>query len=174
MKVLCCNCNAFIGEKPDDSLPDNAVSHGLCPECAHHFLAQYGMSLEDYIEGIAAPVVAVTSDGAAAIANNRARKLLGKIDIAVDGYQPGEVFECEYALLPEGCGRTFHCSGCAIRYSIMDTLTTGRENKHVPVHLRQRTGDQAITFDILISTWKQGGVVMLAMERLRERDRAMV
>ena len=168
MKVICCGCGVDLGEKPSDPTHDDLVSHGYCDTCAHHFLAQIGMSLPEYLEGIDVPVVAVTRERTVSFANSSAQALLGKTLAQIQGHLGGEVFECEYALLPEGCGNAVHCSGCTIKNTVLDTIKTGNHHERVPATLKQHDGSGSHDLDLLISTEKKGGVVFLRIDTIRE------
>ena len=161
MRVTCSACGADLGNKPSEVFDDDAVSHGLCESCAHHFLAQVGMPLEEYLEGLDAPVVTVSPEGAIGTANTEACELLGKSLVQIQGFQGGDVFECKYARLPEGCGNTVHCSGCTFRITVMDTVETGKSHRRVPAYLNQYSVDGTCRFELLITTEKGGGVVFL-------------
>jgi len=157
-----------LRDKPGDVFGDDAVSHGLCKPCAHHFKAQVGMPLSEYLDGIHAPVLVVTSEGTIGIVNSEACELLGKSVAQVQGFKGGDVFECENARLPGGCGQTVHCSGCTIRNTVMDTLETGEPHLKVPAYLNQHSDREPRRYVLLISTEKRGGVVFLKVEEMNE------
>ncbi|MBW1996949.1 MAG: hypothetical protein JRJ29_03175 [Deltaproteobacteria bacterium] len=167
MKVICSGCGIHLKDIPSEHFGDDGVSHGLCDSCYHHFLAQTGMPLTEYVEGIPAPVVTVTPEGIIGTANKAASKLLGKSFHEMQGFKAGDVFECEYARLPEGCGETIHCSGCTIRRTVMDTMETGMSHNRVPACLRKYSYDGSCQVELLISTEKKGGVVFLRIDELK-------
>ena len=107
-------------------------------------------------------------EGSVAYANPAACTVLGKSLGQIQGFQGGEVFECEYARLPEGCGNTMHCSACTIRNTVMATVKTGKPNRLVPAFLSQDFGDGSRRIDFLISTEKKGGVVFLKIDEMNE------
>jgi len=166
VKVKCYVCGLHLGNKPSDVFGDDAVSHGLCESCGHHLIAQLGMPLPEYLEGIPAPVVTVNPEGAIGTANQKACQFFGKFPERVCGFKGGEVFECENARLPGGCGQTVHCSGCTIRKTVMDTMQTGMPHHGVPAYLNQHSESGSRSFDLIISTEKKGGVVFLKVEEL--------
>ena len=168
MRTICCVCGVDLGEKPANPTNDDLVSHGYCKSCAHHFLAQIGMSLPEYIEGIDVPVVAVTKNRTISFANSKAQSLLGKTLPQMQGFLGGEVFECEYARLPEGCGNLVHCSGCTIKNTVLDTIKTGKNHEKVPAYLDQHVDDGSSRMDLAISTEKKGGVVFLRVDAINE------
>ena len=51
-----------------------------------------------------------------------AEALAGKPKKVFLGLPGGKVFECAYARLPEGCGKTVHCVTCAIRNTVTSTI----------------------------------------------------
>ena len=165
MKKICSSCGIDLGAVPGVT-PSEEISHGLCDKCAVHFLADIGVPLDDFIESLEVPVVTVTEDNLVGTANSSARKLLGKNINKLAGFKPGDIFECEHALLQEGCGRTVHCSGCAIRQSIDDTHKTGDAHKNVPAFLNHNDPEGTRKIDLLISTEKKSGVVFLTVKFL--------
>ena len=168
IEVVCCECGAHLGLKTGGTSKHGYVSHGLCKSCLHHFLAQLGMPLPQYLEGIPVPVVAVSSKGTITAANQKAFDLLEKTPDQVQGYNGGDVFDCEYARLPEGCGQTIHCSGCTIRNTVMETMKTGQPLQRVPAYLEQRLNSKSREIELLISTEKKSGLVFLRIEGMKE------
>jgi len=168
MRVICCACGIHMGEKPADNMPPEAISHGLCKPCANNFLAQAGMSLGEYLKNIPVPVVAVSPECTVGIANPKALELLGKEPAEIQGFRGGDVFECKYATHPQGCGETVHCSGCTIRNTVMDTMYTGDSHEHVPAYLNRRVPNGTRQLELLISTEKKGGVVLLKIEHAKD------
>ena len=128
MKQICGWCKKELDDSEISSESDSPISHGICRDCSFHILASTGMSLQEFLDGLPAPVVLVCEDATVLRANEEARTMLGKDASKIDGFRGGEVFECEYAYLPEGCGNTVHCSGCTIRITVMDTLNTGKSH----------------------------------------------
>jgi len=166
MKVICSGCGIFLRDVPSDKFSDNVVSHGLCETCGFHFQAQAGMNLSEYLEGIQAPVVTVTPEGTINSANSKALDLLSKSPAKIQGQKGGDVFECEYAKLPEGCGETEHCSGCTIRNTVMDTLKTGNPHDKVRAYLQRDMDGKSAKVPLFISTEKKGGVVFLKIDEI--------
>ncbi|MBD3275870.1 MAG: hypothetical protein GF372_11195 [Candidatus Marinimicrobia bacterium] len=168
MKVICCSCGISLGERDSTAFEQDAISHGLCDSCSHSFMAQIGMPLDEYLGGIEAPVTVVTPEGRIATANAKGFELLGKNFNEIHGEKGGDVFDCEYARLPEGCGETIHCSGCTIRNTVMATLETGEVQRNVPAILNKHAEDGTKRFDLLISTEQKGGVVFLTILEIAE------
>ena len=117
--------------------------------------------LDDFLDQISVPVVLVSFEGLVVTANQKACAMLGKDLAAIEGKLGGEVFECAYAYLPGGCGNTYHCSGCTIRRSVMDTHLTGKTAHRVPATLKQNSPEDPQQIKFLISTEKFKDYVML-------------
>lgn len=172
MKVICCSCGVHLRDTSSEVFGDDAVSHGFCESCSQHFLSQVGVSLTEYMESIPAAVVTVTHEGTINSANQKALALLGKSPAQIQGFKGGDVFECENARLPEGCGHTMHCSACTIRNTVMDTVKTGKPHQKVPAYLKQHSDNGPHHIELLISTEKKGGVVFLKVDEINEAARA--
>lgn len=168
MKVICCSCGISLGEKASTSFDQDSISHGLCKTCSHSFMAQIGMPLDEYLAGIEAPVTVVTPEGLISTANAKGFELLGKSIFDIHQQKGGDVFDCEFARLPDGCGETIHCSGCTIRNTVMATLETGEAQRNVPATLNKHSEVGSKRFDLLISTEQQGGVVFLTILEIGE------
>lgn len=169
MQVVCAACNKHIGSVDSDVHSAETISHGYCRDCVFHVTAQLGMRLKDFLDGLEAPVLAVDANGAVATANTLALTMIKKELPDVTGRLGGDVFECQHAMAPEGCGKTVHCSGCAIRLTVMDTHQTGRAHFRVPAVLnRNDPSSERILFHI--STEKVGSVVLLRIDDAEPDD----
>lgn len=168
IKVVCSACGKFLKDKPSDPSMDHEVSHGLCYDCALHFRAQAGLPIADYIEGFEVPVVTIAPNLTISALNRKASELLGKTIVDVQGERGGDVFECQYARLPGGCGETIHCSGCTIRNTVNETLRTGKPMINVPAVLNRYSESGTEQIDLLITTEKIGGVVFLKIDQINE------
>ena len=166
MRTICASCGALLRGEGEEAGSTELVSHGLCPDCARHFLAVMGIPLDDYLEGLGEPVIMLSRDGRIGALNSAAAALLGRPPEVVRGLFCGDVFECEHALLEEGCGRTVHCSGCTIRRLVRDTWRTGRTHAGVGATLRHQDPEVG-RIAMRIGTELRGGVVFLTLEDLR-------
>jgi hypothetical protein len=90
--------------------------------------------------------------------------MLGKGSPEIEGHKGGDVFECAYARLPEGCGNTIHCSGCTIRRTVMETHKTGKSSLRVPATLNRNDPEDPDKITLLISTEKIADVVLLRID----------
>ena len=168
MKTVCSWCNKTIRIDSFSSSTDSVITHGICDECVIKILWPNSPALLDFLDGLGAPVVVINSSGNVITANKPARELMQKELPDLEGFQGGNVFECAFAKLPEGCGKTLHCDGCTIRNSVMETMQSGRSLLRVPAGLSRGTTDSCQDVQLLISTEKVKDVVMLRIDRISE------
>jgi len=159
MNRVCAWCNTALETDVDLQL----ITHTICEKCRSNIRFQHGTDLQDYLNAFDFPIIAVDKEMRIVTANNIALEALGK---ELDGVVPhlcGEVFECAYSRLPEGCGRTIHCSGCAIRRTVTHTYQTGEACYRVPSYL---TDDSPVERQIAlhITTEKVGDYVFLRID----------
>lgn len=166
MKILCAWCDKTIDEKNSDSPSDDIISHGICPECAKKLLAPIAVPMTVFLDRFPAPVFLVNDNASVISANHKAYALLDKKPEDVDGKLGGDAFNCVYAKMPGGCGKTIHCKSCTIRLMVTDTLLTGKSHIRVPAYpdLHMVTGDRYIQF--YISTQKVGEAVFLIINEM--------
>jgi hypothetical protein len=146
--------------------PDTEISHGICESCVDNFTFQQGVPFQRYLDSIAVPVLAVDRYVVVKAVNQKACDVLGKDPREIVQHLGGNVFECAHARLPEGCGRTIHCSGCVIRKSVTRTFETGEPQINVPATLRRRGLDHPSPVVLFITTVKSEDVVMLRVDRI--------
>jgi PAS domain-containing protein len=162
MKTVCAWCSIDISPP---GITVAGVSHGICLPCANRIIVHTPFDLRSFLDDVAVPVALVDSAGIVKVVNDKAKAMIGLDQSRIEGLPGGDVFQCIYARLPEGCGNTIHCSGCVIRRTVMETSATGLARSRVPATLKQQTaaGPQDIRF--LISTDKLGDCVLLRIDR---------
>lgn len=143
---------------------DGPASHGICASCRSNIDCQEGVGLQSYLDSIPLPILVLDSKLQIGALNRKACEITGNNPKDSATRLPGDVFECEHARLPEGCGRAVCCSGCAIRKAVLKTFETGEPACDVPATLTLE-GDHA-TAALRITTVKVGDVVMLRVEGL--------
>jgi PAS domain-containing protein len=138
--------------------------YDLCPRCERQLFAQWGLPLQNFLDGLEAPVVVMDGDALLKAANRAACAMLGKEIEVMQGLPGGLVFECAHAFEPGGCGHTIHCSGCVIRHCVTDTHATGAQHVRVPAALdcRKPEGEERVQF--LVSTLRRDDMVLLKIE----------
>jgi len=172
MISVCAWCKKNLGTVSSTDHAEYIITHGICNECATNFFAEYGVELVAFLDSLAAPVVVIDALGDVKSANRQARELLQRDLPNVEGYRPGEVFECAYSKLPGGCGRTIHCNGCTIRNTIMDTLRTGKSHLRTSACLHRGAPDDPQSIEFFISTERVEKVVLLRIDKVGSDDEA--
>ncbi len=149
-----------------DTAGDDLVTHGICPVCADQFFPDEAVPLQRLLDRLDVPVLVVDSEVTVALLNARAQAILGISSEQAAHRRPGEVFDCAHAHLPEGCGRTIHCAGCALRRAIATTFETGDPQVQVPATLKKGDLDDPSAVALRITTIKQGDVVMVKLDKV--------
>ena len=163
MRHVCAWCLKDIGFVKESIHPDTEISHGICSSCRDNIVFQEGVQLQRYIESFAIPILVVDSNVKVTAVNSRACEILGKEPKTIVQHLGGNVFECEYARLPEGCGRTIHCSGCTIRKAVTKCFATGKPQSMVPAYINP---DSPSSRTLSITTVKVDNLVMLRIDHL--------
>jgi PAS domain-containing protein len=162
MKVVCSYCRSLIREK--EPMGDATVSHSICPACFEHYAPQWeGLSTGAFLDRFDAPIAVVDLDIKVLAINQRLAKRLGITDREAAGLMGGELLECDYARLPEGCGRTVHCKACTVRGVVTNTLATGEPQHAVPARIE--VNSKALALEL--STYLADGLVYLLIEPAR-------
>lgn len=167
MKKICAWCKTEL-ESVEGGDP-REISHGICPKCAQRLESKLGnpKSLATFLDRIDAPVLLVDGDVVAHSANAAARGALGKELPSIRGRLGGDLVECVYARLPEGCGQTVHCAACALRITVTATYRDGRPRPEEVAYLVVLGPDGVPTRTrIVISTEKAGPVVLLRIDQI--------
>ena len=148
MKTICEWCKA---ELDDSQGEDKIISYSICEECFTNAFYKK-VHLHDFLNTLEEPVFAVNYNVNVETANDKACRMLGKTTAEVEGLLGGDVMECAYSKLPEGCGKTEHCSGCTIRNTVKKTFSTGESQKEIPAYQYIQKPDGPQTMKFLIST----------------------
>jgi hypothetical protein len=172
MKRVCAWCKKELGRLDSQTSFEIRITHGICEKCRDNLLFQMGVELGVFLDSLKLPVVVVNREGTIVTGNDQARTLLRKGLPEIEGYKGGEVFECAYALLPEGCGNTMHCSGCTIRRAVMETYGTGKSLLKVPATLYRNTREDPEKTKLLISTERLADLVLLRIDEMEAGDTA--
>lgn len=166
MKTICAWCKKEMRDGATD--PSELVSHGICENCIKVVFGYQRTSLKDYLDTLEAPVLVVNGEGNVECANRQALGMLHKEMPKIEGNKGGVVFECAFAVLPEGCGDTIHCDACTIRNTVMSTMQTGEPHLYTPAQLTQGTPEDNEELNFLISTEKVADVVLLRIDKVEK------
>ena len=171
MKHICAWCRREIIDGDREKQADeDFINYGICQHCADNIAFQEGVTLPAYLESLDMPVFVLNSHGEAQAANPKARKTFVSGFPLITGQKlTGDVFECQYARLPEGCGKTIHCSGCAIRRAIRKTIETGEPQSKIPATLRRNHSANPKAISLFITTVKSGDAVLLKLDDREEQ-----
>jgi hypothetical protein len=161
MKTVCAFCNTLISPGSKD---DDPVSHGVCPDCYNRIFSGFGFNTKKFLDMLDAPVFLVDAEVNTIAANSLAVALIGKPAPRVHGELCGDVLECINACLPPGCGKTEFCPDCTFRNTVNETFATGKPVTRRPAILTKKTGSVEQKIPFLISTRKDGDVVLLRLE----------
>lgn len=163
MRRICAWCKKVLSPREDRGT-EQEITHGICSRCALNFTSSIPRKLKDLLDLISEPVVLVDAMGIVKAANESGLRLLGKDLAAIEEHPGGQVFECSYSSLPGGCGHTVHCTTCAIRNILMDTLAQGRGYSKVPAFQKIRTPSGERIMRYYISTEKIGNQILLRID----------
>jgi len=156
----CARCGKAVAPEGGARVEKRIVAD-LCDTCRQ----SVRFDLLSYLNTLDVPVVAVDPDVVVKIANDRANALFGKQEGGVLERRGGDVFECAYARLPGGCGKTLHCSACTIRFCVQETSRSGQPRIRVPAYLCQGGPGDEHEISMHISTEKIGDLVLLRIDR---------
>jgi hypothetical protein len=168
MKKICAWCKKDLFDEKHNQSLETGITHGICADCLKKYFSERPLELVKYLDGLLAPVLLIDPGGVVKTANKAAQSLLGKKVSLIENFKGGNVFECIYASLPEGCGKTVHCSGCAVRRSVTYTYTTGKPLYKSSAYLRQYQSDSTKEQHYLISTEKVGDIVLLRIDEVKK------
>ena len=164
MKLRCAWCGGAIEHPGHKETLDLGTSHGMCSTCAAALAREErGVSLQEHLDSILLPVLLVDESNSVAAMNTTARALFGNV-FDKESQFLGRVFDCLHSRSSEGCGRSIHCSGCAIRRSVTRTFDTGEAQMSVPATLSRSSPDQLSDVVLAVTTIKMGGLVLLRLE----------
>jgi hypothetical protein len=167
MKRVCAWCNSPMGSVSiRKTAGSGLVTHSICCDCADNLEFQLGVPLPRYLDSLKTPIIALNGDGRVIAVNSEAfRVCSGKAGEEIVAW-PDRIFECAHARLPEGCGNTVHCSGCAIRFATTECYRTGESLRNLPAHITHCDSDSPDKAEILISADRVDKIVFLRIVKL--------
>ena len=126
------------------------------------------VSLTDFLNELEFPVLVTDRDWVVIEANHAAGKILGKPASRMKQIPGGVAIECYYAGLPDGCGKTPQCRGCALRQNITETYADGQPRHGRYAQLQIVAGNAPKMMQFRFSTQKLGEMVMFAIEEITD------
>jgi hypothetical protein len=131
------------------------------------FEANRPLPLNQLLDRLHVPVIAVDANVTATCANRAAERILGRRGNLIQGRLVGEVIECVHAAAPGGCGRSIHCAGCAIRRMATATFRDGTARCSIEAEQSVRHDGKTGPTRFTISTQKLGDVVLVIVEDMK-------
>ncbi len=165
MRTVCAWCQKEYKSSVSDR-ENSPINHGICANCLVD-LEYNTIEIGQFLNTFDLPLLVVDGNAVVQNANKVALEFLKKTGEDIHNTLAGDVISCVYADLPEGCGHTVHCDGCAIRNAVEETYRTGESSKTVEAfqYLKTPVGPQRIK--IYISTEKVGERVFLQLETMK-------
>lgn len=163
MGTTCAWCGALLGGAPEGFFEAGHTDR-ICVTCTSVLEADLGVPVDRYQSESGPPVVVVTDDVRIVDANPAALDMLeGDLD-SVIGRLGGQVFRCEHARPPGGCGATPACPACVVRCTVTATWKTGRPRVRVPATLRVTSHRPSKRVGFFVTTARAGNHVLLRID----------
>ena len=140
------------------------AGRGACAGCADRLAAEAGLPIQTIIDGFPFPVLVVDEDVTVTVLNRRGQEILGVP--GAGGQKGGELFGCAHAHLPGGCGRSLHCSGCALRRAVTATFQSRRDQVNVPATLKAHQAGDPANVSLTFTTCLRGSAVLVKIDSL--------
>jgi len=161
MQMVCSYCEKKLGIKEPKA--DSSTEYTMCVDCLEYFDKQWkGMSVADYLDSLAGPVVVLNEDSKMVSLNKTAEKMLGKSRNELTGLMAGEFLECEEAVASGGCGKSVRCASCVIRQTVKETMEQGVVHENVRAYFYSEEDSLPVLKRLLISTVKKDKQVYLS------------
>jgi len=167
MKRVCAWCNSAMSSvRVKNIAGPSLITHSICGDCSDNLEFQLGVPLQRYLDSLKIPIIALNGDGRIIAANREASRIYsGKTGEEMAEW-PDRIFECSHARLPDGCGNTVHCSGCAIRFAATDSYRTGKSLRDLPAHITHCDSGPPDKAELLISADRVDKIVFLRIIKL--------
>lgn len=163
MNRYCAWCKKeLISTEPNGR--DNTVTHGICKVCAT-LLEYQEISPDEIISRFDGPIAIIDKDENIIAMNNKFSKIWKHPLSTRHTDKWGKVLQCVYADLPDGCGQTPHCSGCAIRIALDEIKTTNHDILNQNAFHYIRDGDNLKKILIRFSIKKVNEIVYLQIDQ---------
>lgn len=167
VKVICAWCKRDLTPQILEYSP-REVSHTMCDSCLVGKLVDDPLSIREFLDDQAFPILMVDDDGVVLSGNSRAERTLGKSLDDMQGVLGGDVVACVNAGDAGGCGHTAKCGACEFRGAFEQTYQTGRALVEQPVRLTVRSAAGAPSeLGLTLSTRKVGSAVVITIHEVR-------
>ena len=167
MILVCAWCNKHMGEKYSDFHPADTITHGICEDCMNNLFKKKQIDFTPFLNTISAPVVLLDENNQFLAANKLGLEKLGKKQDNLDNSRTGDVFTCENANLPGGCGYTEKCKDCQLLALINHTYKTKQSFAHIPVSIIKKTDNISQKLDLELTTENLNGMILMRIDSMK-------
>jgi hypothetical protein len=168
MKQTCIWCSQEIGPGEKGGPRDGSNAHAVCGCCSEHFTLPPEGPLQKHLDSLPFPVFVVDLYAGVypitTAVNKKACDWAKKGPREIIQHLYGNVVECVYARLPEGCGNTSTCMSCGLLQSVAITQESGEPQVKTAITLQRGDRDHPAPVALSITTMKTGRLVMLRMD----------
>lgn len=165
MKRVCAWCNQYLGETSSDRHGEHAITHGICDTCLNKIFTDKNVDFIPFLNTLSAPVVLIDDNNTYLSANNSALSILKREREQLEQNRTGDIFTCENAHLPGGCGHTDQCGGCQMLQLITDTYEGNNHFDPVPVTITRIQGETRQELNLQLTTEKVNDLVLLKIDK---------
>ena len=124
------------------------------------------MTIAEFLDSFAVPVLLVNSDGIVQAINSAARVMPEWRDVEFDSSPtPGMILACSHAISAPGCGKTMHCVACTVRNQINATISSGLPQEEEPAVIMPVNVAGQQGFRYLVSTDKVEDYIILKIRQ---------
>lgn len=164
MKRVCAWCKKSMGEVQSILHDNHAITHGICDSCLNDLFIDKNIDFIPFLNSISAPVILIDEENTYLSANDSALNFLGKDHQHFKQKKTGDIFTCENAHLPGGCGYTDKCGGCQLIKLINDTYEGENHFEHVPITITQQKDNTRQKVNLKLTTEKVNGLVLMRID----------
>jgi len=167
MRRVCAWCNKDLENNNDNYDENTPITHGICSDCVK-LLEFQEIPMENFLEKLNKAIFLTDKDAIVEVVSEKAIVKLKKPKNFIKNFPLGNVSQCIYAELPEGCGKTSHCSGCDIRSAVLKTYSTGESVNNLETFQYQKGEKGLKKVRMAISTEKFGEKVLLQIDSIND------
>ena len=168
MHQTCMWCSQEIARESASLERERESVHALCGCCSEHFSLPPSGPAQEYLDQVKTPVVMVELHAGTYLitraVNRNACDWLGKEPREIIQHLIGNVVECAYARLREGCGSTVFCDACVIKQAVAAAAETGAPLVKAVISLKRGDPAHPSPIELSLTAMKTGRLVMLRMD----------
>jgi PAS domain-containing protein len=167
MRRVCAWCGGRYGDSADKTNVDDAVTHGICGQCAKFFSAHEPDSLRGFLNVFSEPILCVDSDARVLTANDAACDLLQEDRSTISDLLFGQVALCPWSMRAPGCGQHEHCLACTVRTMVGETFAAKTGVLRQPAYVEHTLSDGTVQrLRIVVTSEYRGEMVLIRIDDL--------